>query len=97
MMNEENRNQIPQKGETLTPDQAYDCQMNCYRMGTLLKLADRLIDSLPIQETEDDRAKVEDARMVIQSARILLNQMIETIEIAVGFRDKDDQDKPLDL
>lgn len=89
MMNEENRIQISQEEEkTLTPDQTYDCQMNCYRMETLLKLADRTIDSLPIQETEDDREKVEDARMVIQSARILLNQMIETIEIAIGFRDK---------
>lgn len=89
MMNEENRNQISQGEEkTLTPDQAYDCQMNCYRMETLLKLADRTIDSLPIQETEDDREKVEDARLIVQSARILLNQMIETIEIAIGFRDK---------
>ena len=97
-MTNENRIQISQEEEkTLTPDQAYDCQMNCYRMDTLLKLADRTIDSLPIQETEDDRAKVEDARMVIQSARVLLNQMIKTSEIAVGFRDKDDQDKPLDL
>lgn len=97
-MTNENRNQISQEEEkTLTPDQAYDCQMNCYRMDTLLKLADRTIDSLPIQETEDDRETAEDARLLIQSARILLNQMIETIEIAVGFRDKDDQDKPSDL
>lgn len=89
MMNEENRNQIPQGEEkTLTPNQAYDCQMNCYRIETLLKLADRTIDSLPIQETEDDREKVEDARLIVQSARVLLNQMIETIEIAIGFRDK---------
>ena len=92
-----NENRIQEGQTVITADQGHDIQMNCYRMETLLKLADKTVESLPIQETEDDREKVEDARMVIQSARILLNQVIETIEIAVGFRDKGEQDKPSDL
>lgn len=89
-----NENRIQEGQNIITADQGHDIQMGCYRLNTLLKLADRLIDSLPIQETEADRETAEDARMVIQSARLVLHQITNVIEEVEDFGRSD---KPSDL
>ena len=95
-MSEEKR-QNPQEEVTLSADDAYYCQHDCYRMHSLLRQAENLVESLPIQTEDEDRDKTEDAKMLIQTAMILLNQVTRRIEAASGFRDKDDMEDPADL
>ena len=99
MMSEEKRQnpQNPQEGVTLSADNAYYCQHDCYRMRSLLRQAENLVESLPIQTEDEDRENAEDAKLLIQSAMILLGHVTRRIEIAVGFRREDDLDDPSDL
>lgn len=96
-MNEEKKSLTPQGEVNLTPSDAYFCQMDCYRMNSLLRQAERLIEDLPIQEKQLDRDAVEDAKLIVQSAMIILKNMTRRIEVAVEFRREDDLDDPSDL
>ena len=85
------------KATTITDDQAYDIQMGCYRMEALLKVADRMIEDLPILEKETDRKNAEDAKLIVESARVLLWQITGIIENVVNIANPGETEKPADL
>lgn len=79
---------------TITDDQIHDIQMGCFRLEALLRTADSKIDSLPVMEDPDDRQTAEDARLIIQSARVLPWQVTNVI---CKVDDFGEIDKPYDL